>query len=386
SKERDVEKESWFDSLLKCLGTPPLYTTVRVNTTKIAVNDAKKQLEFVLEKQCEENDWTMFSVHRHDVIPDVLIIPGYGPHHRVPSKKEVIVDTYCGTAVLRGADVYAPGVMATHPGMQQGDTVSVYADLDNKCRKGLTKPYLGKKLFIGNGYAMLSRSDIFCDNLNASGVAVKVTNPLYNCPSLSDILPGIVFPQNLPSIIAGHVLDPQPGETVLDMCAAPGGKTTHLASLMDNKGVIVAFDKSVTKVKKIQANCRLLGTTNVHPFAYDASKSLDTNLEKLNIVKDAEVLPPPYPPESFDRILLDAPCSALGQRPNSVVQMSLKTLQSFPVLQRKIFPAAVGLLKEGGVLVFSTCTITVQENEQLVAWALDKFPCMHLCAQVSTHF
>ena len=52
-------------------------------------------------------------------------------------------------------------------GMQQGDTVSVYADLDNKCRKGLTKPYLGKKLFIGNGYAMLSRSDIFCDNLNA---------------------------------------------------------------------------------------------------------------------------------------------------------------------------------------------------------------------------
>lgn len=148
---------------------------------------------------------------------------------------------------------------------------------------------------------------------------------------------------------------------------------------------------------------------------------------------------PPYPCGTFDRILLDAPCSALGQRPQFVVRMTLKELQSYPRLQRKLFTTvsdkncsnlsvkyesytllalrllcntgnlfalvigsvlrflnlhvsfvfhtfflqAVGLLKEGGVLVYSTCTITPQENEEQVAWALRSFPCLRLSKQVS---
>ncbi|XP_031560428.1 tRNA (cytosine(72)-C(5))-methyltransferase NSUN6-like isoform X2 [Actinia tenebrosa] len=319
-------------------------------------------------------------VRPHHSLPDVLVIPGTGPHDMTPSRKEIIVDTICGTAVLRGADVFAPGVMGAHPGIQKGDEVSVYADLDNGCRKGFAKPYEGRKMFVGNGTALMSRSDIFCDNSNISGVAIQMNNALYDCPSLSGVLPGLVFPQNLPSVVTGHVLGPQPGETILDMCAAPGGKTTHLATLMDNKGVVIAFDKNSPKVQKIKSNCDAMHLKNVHAFHFDAIKSLDPTLQSRQINPE-DVGHPPYPPQSFDRILLDAPCSGLGQRPMSIVRMSLKDLQSFPRLQKKIFPAAVGLLKEGGVLVYSTCTITSQENEELVAWVLTNFPCMHLCPQ-----
>lgn len=69
-------------------------------------------------------------------------------------------------------------------------------------------------------------------NLYSSGVGIRMTDGVYIAPSLSGVLPSLVFPQNLPSIVCSHVLDPQPGERVLDMCAAPGGKTTHIATLM----------------------------------------------------------------------------------------------------------------------------------------------------------
>ena len=67
-----------------------------------------------------------------------------------------------------------------------------------------------------------------------SGVGIAMTEPVYESPCLSDLLPSLIFPQNLPSAVAVHVLDPQPGECVLDMCAAPGGKTCHIATLMEN--------------------------------------------------------------------------------------------------------------------------------------------------------
>ncbi|KXJ16343.1 putative methyltransferase NSUN6 [Exaiptasia diaphana] len=216
------QEVNWFDVLLKCLGTPPLYTTVRVNTLKVSVKDAKTELKAILDKQCQEKDWPSFIVNTHSDISDILVIPGTGPERCIPVDKEIIVDVHCGTAVLRGADIFAPGIIGAHTGIRKNDTVSIYVDLETKCRKGFAKPYLGNKLFIGNGVAVMSRNDVFCDGLDVSGVAVKMTSPLYKCPSLSNILTGLVFPQNLPSVIVGHILGPLPGQTVLDMCASPG--------------------------------------------------------------------------------------------------------------------------------------------------------------------
>ncbi|KAL9971447.1 hypothetical protein ACROYT_G023969 [Oculina patagonica] len=370
-----------FNKLLGALGTPPLFTVVRVNTLKTTLHDAQQQLQKILEQEGKDGKRCNYKVTEHYRLSDILLIHGSGPaSDLVPVVKEIIVDLHCGAAILRGADIYAPGVMAAHPGIDRGDVVSVYADLDGKCRKGLTKQYDGKKLFVGNGTAVLARKDIFCSQQNMSGVAVCMTSPLFSCPSLSGVLPDLLFLQNLPSAVVGHVLDPQPGEMILDMCAAPGGKTSHIASLMGDKGIVVAFDKSEPKVAKLKANCDKLGVQSVKSFVYDGIKALDPE-KQYN--RENAVLPPspPYPCGTFDRILLDAPCSALGQRPQFVVRMTLKELQSYPRLQRKLFTTAVGLLKEGGVLVYSTCTITPQENEEQVAWALRSFPCLRLAKQ-----
>jgi len=212
-----------FNKLLCALGTPPLFTVVRVNTLKTTLHDVWEQLQKVLEKGMEEGKQCHYKVTEHHTLKDILLIHGCGPKDDlVPVVKEIIVDSHCGAAILRGADIYAPGVMAAHPGIERGDLVSVYADLEGKCRKGLTKPYDGQKLFVGNGTAVLARKEIFCSQQNVSGVAVCMTSPLFSCPSLSGVLPHLLFLQNLPSVVAGHVLDPQPSEMVLDMCAAPG--------------------------------------------------------------------------------------------------------------------------------------------------------------------
>ena len=181
---------------------------------------------------------------------------------------------------------------------------------------------------------------------------------------------------NIPNISVSPS-DPQPGERVFDMCAAPGGKTTHIAQKMKNSGLVVACDKSNNKIKTIQANCARLGVTNVRTFAIDSTKCLANTAADAageNTGRTGESVSPPFPGEYFDRILLDAPCSALGQRPQFYNKMKIKELESFPKIQRKLFSTAVRLLAPGGVLVYSTCTNNLEENDKLVSWATNTFP------------
>ena len=141
--------------------------------------------------------------------------------------------------------------------------------------------------------------------------------------------------QNLPSIYVGHLLNPQTNDIVLDMCAAPGGKTTHIGMLMKNRGLIFALDKSRNKINQIQRNAERFGLTNIRAFVQDATKALNENNEdRKEITEDSKPL---FHPESFDRILLDAPCSALGQRPQFRQKMKPKELESFSQLQKKLF-------------------------------------------------
>lgn len=206
-----------------------------------------------------------------------------------------------------------------------------------------------------------------------SGIAVLIERVRSGVSSLGDeyIQEGFGMLQNLPSIVCGHVLGPMSGETVLDMCASPGNKTTHLAELMNDSGRIVALDKTPNKLKLLTSKMCAFDVKSVQCFAFDSTKALD----EFQVLENTNNRPlePPFAPNTFDRILLDAPCSALGNRPQLRNDISPKMLASYPVVQKKLFRAAVGLLKPGGVLVYSTCTVNSAENEQLVSWALDKF-------------
>lgn len=202
-----------------------------------------------------------------------------------------------------------------------------------------------------------------------SGIAIEITSTLSRVPSIGDAyLPaGSAILQNLPSVICAHVLNPKPGEKLLDMCAAPGNKTSHLAELMNDNGLIVAIDKTPNKLKILEDKIMSYQFSSVKCFAYDSTKLLSTG----NCIND--IVEPPFPAQYFDKILLDAPCSALGNRPVLRNDMSPKMLRSYPVVQKKLFKTAVELLKSNGILVYSTCTVTSAENEEIVEWALNKF-------------
>nr|KAF6431979.1 NOP2/Sun RNA methyltransferase 6 [Rousettus aegyptiacus] len=356
------EAERKFETLLSNLSHPPSFTTVRVNSHLASAQHVKNLLFDELHKQF---NGLSVPILQHPDLQDVLLIPVIGPRKNINKKQcEAIVGAQCGNAVLRGAHVYVPGIVSASKFMKAGDVVSVYSDIKGKCKKG-AKEFDGTKVFLGNGISEVSRKEIFSGLPELKGIGIRMTEPVYLSPSFDNVLASYLFLQNLPSAVVTHVLDPQPGERILDLCAAPGGKTTHIAALMHDQGEVIALDKISNKVKKVKQNALLLGLNSIRAFCFDGTKAL-----KGDMVKDAEG-EPPFLPESFDRILLDAPCSGMGQRPNMACSWTLKEVTSYQPLQRKLFT----------VLVYSTCTITLAENEEQVAWALTAFPCLQLQPQ-----
>ncbi|KAM6977349.1 tRNA (cytosine(72)-C(5))-methyltransferase NSUN6 [Aplochiton taeniatus] len=372
------EAEQRFQKLLACLSHPPAYTCVRASTHLASLEEIRLKLGDVLKKQLQQicgplNGHVSVTILPHPQIPDVLLLPVIGPRPVTQLSSEVVVGSQCGSAVLRGAHVFAPGILGTPKFMKPGDVVSVFSDLEGKCTRG-AKDFEGKKVFLGNGVAEIDRSSIFCSDKPVKGVGIRMAEPLYQSPSFDGVLPHFAFLQNLPSVVVGHVLGPRPGERILDMCAAPGGKTCHIAALMGGQGEVVALDKIRSKVERIRQNAQTLHLDCIKAYCFNSTQAVSNGSAE-------ESEGPPFPPESFDRVLLDAPCSGLGQRPNMACTWSLKEIRSYQPLQRKLFHAAVRLLKKGGVLLYSTCTVTLSENEEQVAWALNTFPCLTLQPQ-----
>ena len=148
-------------------------------------------------------------------------------------------------------------------------------------------------------------------------------------PSLDELDDERFFLQTVPSMICARVLDVQPGQRVLDMCAAPGGKTTHLAQLVANKSRIVALEKIASKVERMRALCERLGAKCVECLCQDATK-LDRH-DNDDGGDDGR-----FQAASYDRILADVPCSSLGQRPLIYNDVSLAQLVSYQNYQRTI--------------------------------------------------
>ncbi|WP_051181366.1 RsmB/NOP family class I SAM-dependent RNA methyltransferase [Thermithiobacillus tepidarius DSM 3134] len=170
---------------------------------------------------------------------------------------------------------------------------------------------------------------------------------------------GLYYLQDLSSYLPVRVLDPQPGERVLDLCAAPGSKTTQLAQAMQGRGLVLANDVSAARVRALAFNLDRLGTINVSQSQMDGARLGN--------------LLPGY----FDRVLLDAPCSALGiigRQPEVLGWWSRERMERLVKVQERLFHAAVKALRPGGRLVYSTCTLTAEENELRVDWALRQLP------------
>lgn len=210
--------------------------------------------------------------------------------------------------------------------------------------------------------AALMKRGVTLDPLAAwSKVGLKIIESPVPIGATPEYLSGMYMLQSAASMCPVLALSPEPKEKVLDMAAAPGGKTSYMAQLMRNTGVILANDLKAERQKATVANMHRLGVKNVIACVHDGRKigSLFKN--------------------RFDRILLDAPCSGLGvisRDPSVKVQRTIADINQCAHLQKELLLSAIDALKfkgtTGGVMVYSTCSISVAENEEVVNYALSK--------------
>jgi 16S rRNA (cytosine967-C5)-methyltransferase len=172
--------------------------------------------------------------------------------------------------------------------------------------------------------------------------------------TLGSFQDGWFYAQDPSTLLAATQLDPQPGETILDLCAAPGGKTAHIAQLMGNRGRVVARDIQPERLNRLEENCRRLGATCV------------------------EISAAPGP---FDRILLDAPCSNTGvlrRRVDVRWRVQPEEIQRLSKAQSALLSRAAPELKPGGILVYSTCSLEPEENEEVARRFSEEHPAFKL--------
>lgn len=170
---------------------------------------------------------------------------------------------------------------------------------------------------------------------------------------------GLIYIQNAASLYASLVLDPKPEEEVLDLAAAPGGKTLHMAALMQNKGRIAAVEAVKPRFFKLKANIKRSGATLIQTYLKDGRF-----VGKLV-------------PNRFDKVLLDAPCSSEARlnltHSSGSIYWSEKKIKEMSRKQKRLILSAIQALKPNGILAYCTCSFAPEENEMVVQYALDQY-------------
>jgi len=206
--------------------------------------------------------------------------------------------------------------------------------------------------------------------LEAEGITVERTDWHPGLLRLPDDQPGANWPyfygwiygQEEVSAVPARVLDPQPGERVWDACAAPGSKTSQIAALQDDDGVIVATDSNLGRLSALRTNTEQLGCTSV------AVTNEDARNHSLKPFEGAE----------YDRALVDAPCSCEGtvrKNPDTLDEWTLDHVEGIAGVQKGVLRRAIQATKAGGTVVYSTCTFAPEENEAVLEYALDEEDC-----------
>ena len=310
-------------SLLSSICEPPERLYVRVNTRRV---DPGVLLDRLRSRGLR--------VYRDEHLPEALWFPVEGPNRVPEAEKKVVVDKRTAESVLLGAHVYAPGVIDAE-GVSPGDEVNVVTE------HGVVVAY---------GVARMSWEEA---RRRGRGLFVEVVVSRYRAPSTRELpewREGLIYEQSLPAMWASRLLDPRPGETIVDMCAAPGGKTGHIVELTGGRARVYAFDHSRSKIERMREELRRLGHLDAVIVRRADSRYLDLD----------------YPGLRADRVLLDPPCTALGVIPKVYDRKGLRDVVNAARYQWQFAKVAAKILKPGGRLVYSTCTLTREENEEIV--------------------
>ena len=187
------------------------------------------------------------------------------------------------------------------------------------------------------------------------GIQLPRTSSVTDLPGFAD---GRFYVEDEAGQLIPLLLDVQPGQRVLDACAAPGGKATHMAALMENRGEIVAGDRVASRLDLVMENCRRLGVNILTPLVGDVRAVVGAGIVSHTALS-----------QPFDRILLDAPCSGLGvlrRHPEGKWYKASESIAQHRQVQMELLAMTSRLLRPGGVLVYSSCSIEPEETESIV--------------------
>jgi len=331
-KELLIELSRVYGSLtnrvVEKLFTPSKRYYMRVNTLLITPGEL---IDIFREKYG-------IKLYQDPFVDEAVYIIVQGPYNVPVVDKKIVVDKNAAESIVLGANVYAPGVI-NYDDFRKGEEVNIVAP---------------------NGKIIaLAVTEKSSDELKSikKGVIAKTIKSLYKLPPIRDLeeyRAGLFYPQSLPAMLVSKIIKPKPREIIIDCCAAPGGKTTHLIQLSRGLAKIISIDRSIQKVLKIVENIkRLRQPENIHFH-----------------VGDARYIDLYYPLLKADKAIIDPPCSALGVRPKISIDKTFKDVINNSRYQIQFIKAVSRVLKHGGLLVYSTCTITFLENEYIAKKAL----------------
>jgi len=308
---------------------PGRYFTIRVNNILVST-------DYIAEYFAKLG----YNVRVHPLFSEVVLVETEGPFEIPIEDKIVIADKYAAESVYQGANLYVPGILSINPLVKRGDYVTINAP------NGFS---------VGWGVSNINASDI---RKGGKGLAVTTLISRFKLPKVRELdiySKGYIYNQSIPAIVASRELDPQPNEVIVDMCAAPGGKTTHIAILSECKAKVIAVDHSQKRIQRMTEEIERMKLKNIIVIRAD-SRYLDVD---FNI--------------KADKVILDPPCSALGVRPKVYDKKSYRDILTLREYQKQFIKPAYNILKKDGILVYSTCTITKEENEEIIEYALTHF-------------
>jgi len=313
--------------LVKALSKPVRNYALRVTTTKVS-------REEIIEK-FENNGWR---AQPHDILNEMISVKTVG-QNSVPYLNfapRIVMDKFASESVFVGSDLFGVGIRRM-PKFYEEDIVSLVSPKDQ---------------IIATGVAKISSK-----KPREKGIAVVNTHSFYNVPSIRNLGmldSGEVFSQSLPASYVAHVLDPQKGEKIIDLCAAPGGKSTGAAILSNDQAEIIAFDRSIKRLNKM--------STAIHNQGLKSIKTIHANsieYAKNNTIK-------------ADKVIVDPSCSAGGVRPKIYDETLDGDILHAANYQKSFLFTAAKIVRKGGVITYSTCTLEPEENEKVVAYAVNK--------------
>jgi predicted RNA-binding protein (TIGR00451 family) len=310
-----------LEALMRPVGT----YYVRCNTLKVSTNDLRNMLEDQGLK-----------LHQHPTLPEAIGLKVEGPFDIPSTSQRIVVDKHTAESVLQGANVYAPGILDCDS-LKVGDHVAIVSELGDA---------------LATGTATMSANDVLTFR---KGLAVQVNHRRFKAPQVRDLREfsdGLLYPQSLAAMVTARVLDPQEGDTVVDMNCAPGGKLSHLSQLMNNSGKVFGFDRNHDKIQQARETVARLGCTNVTLSIHD-SRYIHDDMPDLKA----------------NRVLIDPPCSALGLKPKIYDFTTTERVNNLANYQKQFLTAGSKVARPGGIIVYSVCTYTAQECEEVVEFA-----------------